>query len=108
MGRTYDVRYVNVTSLAAIWIIHWHALYGVYIIAYHPRWLGRWSACLSRSISWVQVPPSACLQGLFLAKNNDKEAEKILIKRKARERELAIFHEHQRAVGVLSPMRDKK
>ena len=25
-----------------------------------PRWLGRWSASLSRSISWVQVPPSAC------------------------------------------------
>ena len=25
-----------------------------------PRWLGRWSACLSRSISWVQVSPSAC------------------------------------------------
>ena len=23
-----------------------------------PRWLGRWSACLSRSISWVQVSPS--------------------------------------------------
>ena len=25
-----------------------------------PRWLGRWSACLSRSFSRVQVPPSAC------------------------------------------------
>ena len=25
-----------------------------------PRWLGRWSACLSRSISWVQAPPSVC------------------------------------------------
>ena len=25
-----------------------------------PRWLGRWSACLSRSISWVQVSPGAC------------------------------------------------
>ena len=24
------------------------------------RWLGRWSACLSRSVSWVQVSPSAC------------------------------------------------
>ena len=30
-----------------------------------PRWLGRWSACLSRSISWVQVSPS--VKGLFLA-----------------------------------------
>ena len=25
-----------------------------------PRWLGRWSASQSRSISWVQVSPSAC------------------------------------------------
>ena len=24
------------------------------------RWLGRWSACPSRPISWVQVSPSAC------------------------------------------------
>ena len=32
-----------------------------------PRRLGRWSACLSRSTSWVQVSPSACPYGLFLA-----------------------------------------
>ena len=31
----------------------------------HPRWLGRWLACLSRSIWWVQVSPSACSQGFF-------------------------------------------
>ena len=36
-----------------------------------PRWLGRWSACLSRSISWVQVSPSAhARRDFFLQKRN--------------------------------------
>ena len=32
----------------------------VLIVYMRPRWLGRWSACRSRSISRVQIPPSAC------------------------------------------------
>ena len=43
----------------------------VIISRYSPRWLGRWSASLSISISWVQVSPSACSYGLFLALNID-------------------------------------
>ena len=35
---------------------------------YLPGAVGRWSACLSRSISWVQVSPTACsYEVLFLA-----------------------------------------
>ena len=57
-----------------------------------PRWLSMWSACLLRSISWVQVSPSAYGQGLSCLKNDW---------RKARRRELAAFDENRRAVGML-------
>ena len=43
-----------------------------FAFTWRPRWLGRWSACLSRSISWVQVSPSAyARRGFFL----DEEIE---------------------------------
>ena len=66
-----------------------------------PRWLGRWPASLSRSISWVQVSPSTCSLVAFSGK-------KELVWRKARERELATFDDNRRAMGMLNPMKKKK
>ena len=50
-----------------------------------PRWLGRLSSCLLKSISRVQLSPSAHTRRDFFLKKNDQ--------RKARERELATFDE---------------
>ena len=65
-----------------------------------PRWLGRSSSCLLKSISRVQFSPNAHTCGdFFLHKKVDK--------RKARERELATFDENRRALRMLNSMRDK-
>ena len=63
-----------------------------------PRWLGRLSSCLLKSISRVQFSPSAYTRRDFSCIKIDQ--------RKARERELATFEGNRRAVGMLNPMRD--
>ena len=58
-------------------------------------------ACLSRSISWVQVPPSACWYGLFLAYENGLLAES------ARAWVSYIRCENLRAAGTLRATKKK-
>ena len=64
------------------------------------RRLGRWPACLSRSISWVHVSPSAYARREFFLQSTKK---RFGGKRESvSELLIATFDENRRAVGTLN------
>ena len=70
---------------------------GIFMLqSQRPRWLGRLSSCLQKSILRVQFSPSA---------HTRPDSHTKLICGKARGRELATFDGNGRAVGMLNPMR---